>query len=149
LTAYNPEKNRDKASQGSIKNSFDFLGIQFHGNNIRPSIASRRKLLQVIDDLIKESIKIDFSKIMNGSKEDFSLTKISYQIHNKVKGWGNQYYFCNDLQLWKSLDAEINIRIRKHLDHHFASMRKLDQVQKRRQLGIHLLIDSKSEPIIW
>lgn len=149
LTAYDPSENKVKASQGSTEKPFDFLGIEFHGNVIRPSSTARRKFLQSIDDLIHKSAKVNYSNVINGSKEEYSFVKTSNLIHNKVKGWGNQYFFCNDKHLWNSLDVEIDTRIRKHMDHHFAAMRKLNQQQKRRQLGIHLLIDSKSKPITW
>jgi RNA-directed DNA polymerase len=150
LEAYDPEKDKNKACQGSLEKPFEFLGVEFHGKNIRPAAKARSKLLKEIDDLISESIALNFSSIMNGSQEDRSLVKTLYQMHNKVKGWGNQYYFCNDKAVWGSLDSEIDMRIRKYLDHHFATMRRLDeQQQRRRQLGVHLLVDSKSEPIIW
>ena len=123
--------------------------MEFHNQNIRPAQKSRKKLLNGIDEIIKESIKTDFSQVKNGSKEDQSLTKTLYQIHNKVKGWGNQYYFCNDKAVWGSMDAEIDQRIRGYLERHFATMKKLEQAHKRRQLGVHLLVDSKSEPIMW
>lgn len=148
LEAYDPEKQQDKAVYGAVSNPFEFLGVEFHGKNIRPAQKSRKKLLNGIDEAIKESAKTDFAQIKDGSKEDQSLTKTLYQIHNKVKGWGNQYYFCNDKAVWGSMDAEIDQRVRGYLDHHFSLMRKLDQQHKRRQLGVHLLVDSKSEPIL-
>jgi len=149
LTAYDPEKDKDKASQGTVEAPFEFLGVEFNSKMIRPAQKSRNNLLKKIDSLINQSKALNFAKITSGIKEDWSLVKTLYQIHNIVKGWGNQYYFCNDKTLWGSLNSEINIRIRKYLNHHFTTMRKLDQSQKRRQLGIHLVNDSKSEPIIF
>ena len=148
LTAYDPTKDPAKASRGSV-DSFEFLGVEFQGKNIRPAPKARKKLLDGVDDLIKESIKVNFSQVGNGSEEDQSLVKTLYLIHNKVKGWGNQYYFCNDKAIWGSLDVEIDRRLRGYLNSYFAKMRSLDRVQRRRQLGVHLLIDSKSEPLVW
>jgi hypothetical protein len=148
LTAYDPAKDTAKASRGSVDN-FEFLGVEFQGKNIRPASKARKKLLDGIDDIIRESINVDFSQISNGSEEDRSLVKTLYLIHNKVKGWGNQYYFCNDKALWGSLDVEIDRRIKTYLGQHFAKTRTFDRFQKRRQLGVHLLIDSKAEPITW
>jgi len=150
LEAYDPEKDKSKASQGALDKPFEFLGVEFHGKNIRPASKARSKLLKEIDDLINESVTLNFSQVTNGSQEDRSFVKTLYQIHNKVKGWGNQYYFCNDKAVWGSLDSEIDIRIRGYLDHHFASMRRLnEQQQRRRQFGVHLLVDSKSDPVVW
>lgn len=149
LTAYDPTKETTKASRGSVANTFEFLGVEFHGKNIRPATKARKKLLDGIDEIIKESVKVDFSQVNSGSKEDQSLVKTLYLIHNKVKGWGNQYSFCNDNAIWGSLDVEIDQRIRGYLNHHFTKMRILDRSKKRRQLGVHLLIDSKSEPVTW
>ncbi len=84
-------KDTAKASRGSVGNVFEFLGVEFQGKNIRPAHKARKKLLDGIDDIIKESVKVDFSQVSNGSEEDQSLVKMLYLIHNKVKGWGNQY----------------------------------------------------------
>jgi RNA-directed DNA polymerase len=148
LTAYDPAKDTTKASRGSIDH-FEFLGIEFQGKNIRPSPKARKKLLDGIEDVIRESFKIDFSQIRNGAEEDRSVVKTLYLIHNKVKGWGNQYFFCNDKALWGSLDVEIDRRIGGYIGHCSKRLRSLDRVHKRRQLGVHLLIDSKSEPIAY
>jgi hypothetical protein len=149
LTAYDPATQKNKAGRDAIANGFEFLGVEFHGKNIRPAQKARQKLLDGIQILISESMKVDFAGVQNGAQEDRSMISTLHEIHNKIKGWGNQYYFCNEPAIWGSLDAEIDARIRKYLDATYARMRSMERIQKRRQLGVHLLIDSKSNPIKW
>jgi hypothetical protein len=149
LTAYDPATQKNKAGRDAIANGFEFLGVEFHGKNIRPAQKARQKLLDGIQILISESMKVDFAGVQNGAQEDRSMISTLHEIHNKIKGWGNQYYFCNEPAIWGSLDAEIDAMIRKYLDATYARMRSMERIQKRRQLGVHLLIDSKSNPIKW
>jgi hypothetical protein len=150
LCAYDPQVEKEKAGKGEISKSFEFLGIEFVGKIIRPSSKSRKKLLSAIEGMIKEGIKTDYSKIENGSMEDRSFIKVAINIHNKIKGWGNQYYFCNDKALWGSLDAQINSILLDFSQQYYAQKRRLkDKNHQRRHFGVHLLIDSKQKPITW
>lgn len=47
LEAYDLETRPDKAAQGTV-NEFEFLGIEFRDKLIRPSSASRKKLIMSI-----------------------------------------------------------------------------------------------------
>ena len=52
LSAYDPATDHEKASRGSAFNAFEFLGVEFHGKDLRPAPKARKKLLDNIDDII-------------------------------------------------------------------------------------------------
>lgn len=149
LTAYNPQTDKTKASEGSCSGKFEFLGVEFCGNKIRPAPKTRDKLLGDIKAIFDESLSTDFAQVSNGAKEDASLVQTLLLVHNKVKGWGNQYYYCNDKPLMGSLDKQIDDLIRQYLNSYYSKRRALENnnAAMRRLLGVHLLTDSKSKPI--
>lgn len=147
LEAYTAVSDPKKAKVGYYKQGFEFLGVEILNKLIRPNKASCNKLLNEIKEIIKNSLEMNFSMTQSLYKEEYSVTKTLYHIHNKIKGWGNQYYFCNDRNIFITLDEKISGEIDRYLNSFLLKREKLDAKQKRKQLGIHLLIDSKNVPI--
>jgi hypothetical protein len=68
-----------------------------------------------------------------------------------IRGWGNQYSFCNDTHLLDELDLQLDEAIREYIGRYDAQRKKKetsDAQDSRRLLGVHLLVDSKSDPIV-
>lgn len=99
LQAYDLETQSDKASQGALDKPFDFLGIEFRGRLIRPSSKSRKKLILSIREILGGVLNTN-----NTNEKAQTLINALYYISNKIRGWGNQYKFCNDTALMGSLD---------------------------------------------
>ena len=74
------------------------------------------------------------------------------EVSNVVRGWGNQYAYCNNGQVLQQLDTEIDAKIEKYLSKYAAAWRGLNQSRmhedRRRLLGVHLLADSNRKPIV-
>lgn len=147
LTAYTIENNPQKACQGKIEAGFEFLGIEFSKNFIRPSKEARQVFLKSIDETFKNSLKVDFALVGDSETEKYSMARTIYHVSNKIKGWGNQYKLCDDKSIRGSLDHEIDILLMNYLNAYYKMQRKLNPQQRRRQIGLHLLKDCKIEAI--
>jgi hypothetical protein len=134
---------------------FQFLGVEFKGKNIRPSKQSREKLRKSIEEMLKTYIKQDYSSSAYGSKEakdqrEHALVATIHRINNKLLGWGNQYYFCNEDAVWGSVDAEIDDLIKTYYRECRSILNKNSDAKfRRRMLGVHLISESKRDPIVW
>ncbi len=148
LSAYTLNDDSTKAKSGNITDKFEFLGVEFKGNNIRPNKDSRTRLLKSIEELFKDCVSQDYSNKATREQQESSLVNTLYTINNKLLGWGNQYYFCNDEAIWGSLDAEVDELLKKYLSRYNAKKNKVDIKQRRRMLGMHLISDSKKLPLL-
>lgn len=66
-------------------------------------------------------------------------------INNILEGWGNQYFYCNDKISMGKMDRRINERLKNYFAYYgncVKSFRDEDFVNRRRLLGVHLLLDS-------
>lgn len=150
LQAYHPLKNKDKAEIGKTEKGFEFLGCDIHPGLIRPSKKSRKRLLVKIEDLFKDSMQL-MSKPKQLSFKRKSFIETLDDASNIIRGWGNQYSFCNDTSSFNSLDDKIDELIRNYAGHYKRAIEALKpehQKNRRRLLGVHLLCDSKRTPII-
>ena len=81
-----------------------------------------------------------------------TVTETLNSVSNIMRGWGNQYSYCNDYKLMEVLDQKVNKKIASYLfsyakwKDHFEKNEQ--QINRRRLLGVHLLTDSKKDPII-
>lgn len=145
LTTYDCYHPSKKGCFGLSKNGISFLGVDVKNNIVKPSNNSKNRLLKSIDTIIDESIRYFIDQ--KGDFKDNSLTATLMKINNKLKGWGNQYSFCNDKSLWGSIDDEVNKKISRLLGSYRKSYSSKDKTNQRRLLGVHLIVDSKSNPI--
>lgn len=150
LTIYDPFICQEKAKAGETKNGIEFLGCEILPDVIRPAKKSQKKLLKKIDDILKDSSSLMSSPENLYSSKKSIIDTLSY-ISNVIKGWGNQYSFCNDKNVNGYLDKEICFKIKKYIHHFTKTKRRLilsDTKAIRRILGVHLLCDSNEAPII-
>lgn len=150
LRAYDPYSECEKAAAGRIEDGFEFLGCEIHPGIIRPSREAKKHLLNQIDRLLADSYSR--MKESHGLPHDLSLVGTLQDVHHRVMGWGNQYWFCNDRQNFTAMDVKIDSRIRKYLGRYTERRRNIDGLAdmakfQRRLLGVHLLSESKSNPI--
>lgn len=143
LEAYDLKTRPDKASQGTV-NKFEFLGIEFKDKFIRPSSASRKKLIISIGKTLGAVLKDD-----DKDEKALSLVNALYYISNMIRGWGNQYKFCNDMALMGSLDAEISQMMVPYFFKFTKELKPQDRDTQRRLIGIWSLKDCKKEPITF
>ncbi|WP_157976672.1 reverse transcriptase domain-containing protein [Parahaliea mediterranea] len=151
LEAYDPKIDREKAESGETSKGFEFLGCHIRPNQITPKKESRKRLIQSVET------KIKFSKIQLRTKEPKRpLGKMSFvetlnEINKSVKAWGNQYQFCNNHQILEQMDGKISDLIEDYQSHFSSQMNWISpekNLVKRRLLGVHALVDSKSNPVV-
>jgi hypothetical protein len=150
MNAYDPRNDKKKAEMGDANKGFTFLGCDIHPGQISPSRDARKRLLNSIEEVLAES-----ERLMNDPKKlartRRGLVDTLHEVSNVVRGWGNQYAFCNNQQLIDQLDSKISDRIKRYRAHYSQVLNKLQPAKKpadsRRLLGVHLLADSKQKPI--
>jgi hypothetical protein len=150
LEMYDPDIDSDKAEKGHIKDGFNFLGCKYTPGLLSPNSESRRRLLMNIDTVLRDSVTMmrEPKELYFGKK---SIIHTLVEVDNILKGWGNQYSFCNNKQILQSIDLEIDKKIRDYLTHYkkINGMLKNDiEKNRKRLLGIHIIEESKSDPII-
>jgi len=151
LTAYDPKISTDKAGMGEIRHGFEFLGCNIRPGMISPARKSRRRIIEAVKAVLDKSlVMLDQPALLR--RNDLTALDTLVSATNILEGWGNQYAFCNDREVLKQLDSEVNGLIEnywKAISRRYAKfMTDTNLVDSRRLLGVHLLIDSKFDPII-
>jgi retron-type reverse transcriptase len=147
LDAYDATEDPEKAAIGQTQ-SFSYLGVQFDGKFLRPSDSSAQKLIRDLENILKQSKSFGISDPLESPNDQFSLLGVLTQCHNKIKGWGNQYYFCNDEKFMRRVDRRISQMLEEYRDSYQKRRRVQSEdetkrfVRQRRLLGVHLLEDS-------
>jgi len=152
MDAYHAADGSGKAHQGSISNGLEYLGCFINESFVHPSKKSRNKLKNKIENLLSERGQ-QLKKVNSGSwHKEYSLIKTLQEVSNILMGWGNQYSFCNSKHLFKSIDSEVNIFIKKYFKEYSIVKNKIssknDYDGLRRLLGVHLLTESNYNPIL-
>ncbi|MEW8029910.1 MAG: reverse transcriptase domain-containing protein [Candidatus Thiodiazotropha sp.] len=151
LTAYNPKDNKDKSELGPSKSGFSFLGCDIRPGMIRPNKNSQKRLLTNLDKVFTKSLNLMRNPNLLVKKHRTVIETLN-DVSNIMKGWGNQYSYCNDLNLMKNIDKEVDKKISKYLSHYDNYKTRFELkgllLNRRRLLGVHLLIDSNKDPII-
>jgi retron-type reverse transcriptase len=148
--ANKPKGDESKAKSGLLRDGLDFLGCKVYPGLIYPNAKSCEKLFMDVRDRIEVSLAAMSAPGTIGRKKK-SLADTLMGISNVLKGWGNGYSFCNHLSLMKDLDNKIDDLLADYLRQYRIIRTKLDkrvaEKDGRRLLGVHLLQDSKFDPI--
>jgi len=149
LDAYNPKDRSGKAMEGSTERRIEFLGCDISRGFIQPSKKAQARLLEKIRKLTRQSTRF-FEKPYKVSSdyEKRSLAATLRMISNIVRAWGNQYSFCNADQVFAALDQDIDELMRKYIGTYATMRERFDKSNQRRMLGVHLLVDSKRDPVL-
>jgi retron-type reverse transcriptase len=151
LTAYDPKLASDKADMGEVRNGFEFLGCNIRPGMISPAGKSRQRIIDAVKAALDQS-----QTLMDHPRElmlaDLSAVATLADVNNILQGWGNQYAFCNDREVLKMLDLTISRMIENYwraIIRRYAQLTAENDLKSSRQLlGVHLLVDSKFDPII-
>jgi retron-type reverse transcriptase len=150
LEVYDPAKEKDKSEEGYAKNGFKFLGCKILPGLISPNKKSRERLLNSIRDLLDKSIR-SMSNPLRASQDRTSFADTLVTVSRILKGWGDQYSYCNNKDMMAVLDGRINEQLSSYCGR-YEQMKKLrsrkDALTERRLMGVHLLTDSKQDPIL-
>lgn len=150
LAAYDPRVDKDKADAGEVRRGMEFLGCSIRPGMISPTRKSRQRIIAAVKLALDKSLLLmdDPGRLWEaGLGAVDSLADVSHML----QGWGNQYAFCNDREVLKAVDFEVNGHIENYWRAVTRRYSKLifdrNMISSRRLLGVHLLTDSKFDPI--
>ena len=133
-----------------VDKGFEFLGCDVRPGMITPNKKSRRRLLASVSNVLDTSVASmnDPEKLVaDGRTFIDSLSEVSNIVH----GWGNQYSTATIAWCFVNLMSRLIRTINSYLSAYSEARRRLNPSRHpedaRRLLGIHLLADSKSDPI--
>jgi RNA-directed DNA polymerase len=151
LAIHDPCVPGAKAEMGFVSKGFQFLGCEFMPGKIRPSRDARDKLIDALGLLFKGSIAV-MTNPLKTQQEKQSYLETLYDPGNVIRGWGNQYSFCNADEEFQVLDSKIDKLLSEYSRSYAQAVAKLASNDlsrsKRRLLGLPLLLDCKKSPII-
>lgn len=146
MSLYDPQKNSHKAALGRVSAGISYLGCHYSEGALRPSRESQQNLLERVHSELTAALheQADLSKIR--SKKS-SVQEVLGFIDFIVRGWGNQYSFCNCPNVMNRLDDRISDYIQAFFSKSGLHFPDLGPVDSRRLLGVQVLADCKQDPI--
>jgi RNA-directed DNA polymerase len=151
LDVYDPHQDRVKAEMGHVSRGFDFLGCNIVPGFITPSLKSRKKLIERIESTLQKSMAL-MNKPDILYLQKIAVAQTIYDVDNILRGWGNQYSFCNNPQVMVHLDSEVDKLLSLYLENYSKINRAMQgkdfKIKKRQLIGVHCLVNSKPNPII-
>lgn len=143
-----PDKS---AKQGQlINNGFEFLGIEISPGFVRPARKARMKFVSSIDAQLKAS-NVAMTGLRHGHKLDPKLALIATlkRIDGMIDGWGKHYWFCNDRQLFQSIDEKVRTAIGEYLGAYSDTRNRLPQEKGHLPLGLTNLGEMDRSPFAY
>ena len=151
LDAYRPSDRSGKAAEGSVKRGFEFLGCKITPHCVEPSRAARHAFLE----RVRKQLDLAAHEIRAGSHDSpedyrYSLVQTLSRISRMIRGWSEQYRFCNRSDAFTSIDVKVDRMVERFLRSFFRLYRKSRRspAVRRRLLGIWLAADSSRTPIL-
>jgi RNA-directed DNA polymerase len=140
----------DKTFKGQVSHGFEFLGIDISNGLVRPSKASRKRLLNKVQRALHLSTTEFYQYAKSGQlPPQLSLIRTLSEVSGIVQGWGKQYYFTSDKNLLSQLDSALDSMIKQYLQTYAKLSKPMGQEQRRRLLGVPLLEQLASRPLKW
>lgn len=148
LSSYRPGESA-KASEGSARNLFEFLGCEISLGFVRPTRKNRNKVLDEVRRRLDASSMAMVAGEFAGSKSyEHSVATTLRRVSLMLRGWSEQFSFCNYDQLRDQMDAQIDESLRKYLGM-YADRRDRSGISARRRMaGVWLLADAESQPLV-
>jgi RNA-directed DNA polymerase len=152
LKEFDMELAPDKsAKQGQpVSDGFEFLGIEISPGFVRPAKKARTKFLNSIDGQLDASTAA-ITGLRHGNKLDPKLALIATlkRIDGMIDGWGKHYWFCNDRQIFRSIDEKVRRAIGKYLGSYSDTRARLPQEKSHLPLGLTNLGEMDRSPFVY
>lgn len=149
LSAYDPRTAPEKSEMGPIQSGFTFLGAHVIPGLVRPSSRAQAKLLQVVEQILGESERQLSAAVRADFDRRYSVSSTLHHIGNVLKGWAEQYSFCNSRDVFVNLNTKVTARVRRYRQTAKRCDFSLDELGRSRALGVPPLTDAKRRPIEW
>jgi retron-type reverse transcriptase len=150
LQKHGMEVSPDKTVRSDIGRGFTFLGIELANGAIRPSKQSRTRLLTYVSTAFNEGMHALRQHRKRGAIDaEHCLIRTLYEVRGVVFGWGHHYAFCNERNVFSQLDVEVDAMLREYLGAYGDAVRGMDREGRRHVIGIPLLEELASHPLLW
>ena len=149
MTAYEPARDPNKAEEGDINNSFDFLGYQISPGLIMPSKSARQKIEARVESILSDAK----GNLRKCASEDYeNATKFRYAqtlkyLNDVIKGWAFAFQFSNSSHCMREIDKKIDSQLEEFNRFVSSLLSKADEKTRRRIIGVFLLEDLKPRPL--
>jgi hypothetical protein len=145
LTAYDPEDASGKAREGWVRDGFELLGCRIIPGLITPTRKAQERIKEGVEDVFREGER--HLREASGASFDakrHSVATIIYKARNLVRGWVDQYKFCNDENFRRNLDTWFRSRVRRYLSR--VDALRSNEPAYLHALGFGLFEDGKRAP---
>lgn len=149
LSAYTIDDGSGKAVAGQVKNGFSFLGCDLKPGMVSPTKGSRNRILSAVWHELDQSLRVMKNPSM-AAKKRRGLADTLKGVSNILKGWGNQYQFCNNAQVLRDMDGKVSDMLEQFQQKYIKLLKASltsDPMNRRRLMGVHVIADSKKQPI--
>ncbi len=134
----------------SVREKFDFLGIEFNNGQLRPVSKSRTRFLESIRGACEQSqIAIKAYRSGGDLLKPLALLGTLKRIDGMIQGWGKHYHFCRDERFFANLDVEIFSIIKSYLDFYQGERSVVDDDKRYSILGLEFLSKIQRNPFEW
>jgi len=152
LEQFGMELAVDKTSNCAtpITDGFEFLGIEISPGLVRPASKARTKFISSVSAALEAS-KSAMRGLRNGKVLDHKLAAIATlkRVDGIVDGWGKHYWFCNDRQIFASLDDRVRSLIASYLGFYSSERAALPPEMQHIPLGMSSLSGQRRVPFAY
>lgn len=149
LEAYNPNnpEHASKAEHGPTSSSIAFLGCEITLKRVRPLRSKYQSLYErvdtIFDDCITALTNPESAAHSTDGRHTFSGAIAA--ASNVIRGWGNTYSFCNDDQLMRNIDIELDARLANFETRFSSRIKRMSSNDRRRVIGLFLVDDCNKD----
>lgn len=145
LELYEPEKS-DKARLARFETGLSYLGCDLCPGAIQPDRSSRQRFLRRIEATFANA-DVATRRTTSLRQQRCTVREVLERVDRLTMGWGNQYAYCNCPGILEEMDSKIDQMLSRYLRSVGMSVRSVG-AERRRVLGVHLLVDSRSDPLV-
>lgn len=149
LEAYNPRnpEHASKADHGSTNSPIDFLGCEISLNRVRPLRSKYQSLYERVDAIFDDCIAALSNPEIAAHSPDgrHTFAGAVAAASNVIRGWGNTYSFCNDDQLMRNIDIELDARLEYFEQRFSRKIKRMSKNDRRRVMGLFLVNDCNKD----
>jgi retron-type reverse transcriptase len=143
MRAYDPRSDTQKAEEGSVDKCCTFLGCRIYPGLVQPSPAAKQKLLEKVENIVQRGMRGMKEALARPQSKLPRFIQTLQELNLVIRGWGDAFSFTNDRELFQALDNELSERMRRLLNYSRILTGGRGETERRRVLGVHLLIDTK------
>lgn len=145
---YDPAEESAKASEGTTRRGFEYLGCRISRSHVTPSAEVKTRIKKKLGLLLSRGQ----TGLVKGSFDtpaayDLSLLEVLGEVSNIIRGWSNQYSFCNADGVMRQLDSWVATELGRYLGTYSDRRKRKAGPEAQRMLGVRLFEDGKRAPI--